>query len=211
MSDHEQRTGDWMQARCGMISASRFADVMTNGRGSETWGVTAERYMDELICERLTNQPAKEIKTAAMHWGIEHEPFAREAYEQRTGNTVELTGFIKVQGHLIGGSPDGLVGDDGIIEIKCPMTPQPHLRVIESMQVPDEHFEQIQGYLCITGRHWCDFISYQPTFPEAVRLIVIRMAADVDYHKELCKRLWAFESRLIERMRRLIPLLKGNK
>lgn len=203
----EQGTEAWLNARCGWITASRFKDVMSNGRGSAP-SKTAESYMDELVAERLTNKPASTLKTYAMEWGNQWEPVAREAYEQQTGNTVATVGFRKIEGHLIGGSADGLVGTDGIIEIKCPLTFGPHLRVVESMTVPDEHFEQIQGYMWILNRQWCDFISYHSDFPERFRLMVIRMQADAAYHKELESRVFQFEARLKERLAGLVARWK---
>lgn len=206
----QQGTEEWLRARCGNITCSRFADVMSNGRGNAP-SKTAQTYQDELLAEILTGKPAREVKTFAMEWGTTHEPIARELYEQRTGNKVTDGGIIKHAGHRITGSPDGLVGDDGSIEIKCPYTITPHMRVVESLQIPDEHWEQVQGYLWITGREWCDFISYHPDFPEQFQLIVVRVAANKEYHAELQAKLYAFEAALLSRVKAILERMKGTK
>lgn len=203
-------TETWEQLRLGNITASRFADVMTSDRSGKGFGRTAQTYMDQVISEILTQKPANQVKTFAMDWGHQWEPVAREAYEQKLGNKVDDAGIVQLTGHRITGSPDGLVGTDGIIEIKCPMTFVPHLRVVESCCMPDEHVEQVQGYLWLTGRSWCDFISYHSEFPEAVQLMVIRVDANKEFHKQLEERLFAFESEMIKRLKGIVQFMKGR-
>lgn len=200
----------WEQLRLGNITCSRFSDVMTNDRSGKGFGKTARTYMDEVISEILTQQPASQVKTFAMEHGHQYEPVARESYEQKSGNKVEDAGIVKLVGHRITGSPDGFVGTDGIIEIKCPLTFVPHLRVVESCCMPDEHTEQVQGYLWLTGRQWCDFISFHPLFPEPLQLMVIRVEANKEFHKQLEERVFAFECELMKRLKSIVQFMKGR-
>lgn len=173
----EQGTEEWKLARLGHVSASNIAAVMSKGKeGSES--AIRRAYKIKLIAERLTGKPQESYKNAAMEWGNEQEPFARMAYEARMNVLVEKTGFWKhPYKDWVGVSPDGLVGDDGLIEIKCPNTTT-HLEYIFDDVVPTEYRKQIQMQLWVTGRQWCDFVSYDPRMPEKNQLFVIRYKRD---------------------------------
>ena len=185
----EQRTTEWFEARAGKITGSRFKDVMTKGRKKdEIFGQTALSYAYELATERLTGVPADSFSNAYMEWGTEQEPNARLIYELDSGNTVVETGFVEMNDYC-GASPDGLVGEDGLVEIKCPKSTT-HLNTLISKKVPSQYIPQIQGQLMVTGRKWCDFVSFDPRFQDPdQQIIIIRVKRDDKYIAELKERI----------------------
>lgn len=198
--DCEQGSDEWRALRVGQITASRFPDVMTNGRAGQP-SETAKSYMMELAIERLTNMPTPNIQAKQLEWGNKHEGNARSLYVFATGNQVNRSGFA-FHGELtgVGGSIDGLVepkcGDPGILEIKCPFNSSYHLKNILSGKVPKDYFYQVQGGLWITGRKWCDFVSYDPRMPESHRLSVVRVERDEEAIAELEKKVLEFVTNL---------------
>lgn len=182
MIEHPQGSPEWLQSRCGIPSASRFAAVMAKIKTGES----AERrnYRTDLVVERLTGRPLEGFTTAAMKQGTEREPFARMAYEARTGLIVQEVGFCLHDTMEAGASPDGLIDADGGLEIKCPER-SAHLRYIQQPGEPPEYTWQIQGGMWITGRAYWDFVSYNPDFPEHLQLIVRRIKRDEDAIKRL--------------------------
>ena len=172
----EQGTQEWLQARCGKVTASRVADIMAKTKS----GYSASRgnYMAELVCERLTGVPTDTFKSAAMEWGTAQEPHARAAYEAVGGVLVEEVGFVPHPSIPdAGASPDGLVGAVGMIEIKCPYTAT-HIETLLSGKVPDRYNTQMQWQMACTGRTWCDYVSYDPRMPENMRLFLARVFRD---------------------------------
>jgi hypothetical protein len=168
-----QRDADWLHARCGMLTASRAKDMLAvrkDGRPSEA----RQTYALELVTERLTGRATERFTTAAMQWGTEQEYSARNLYGNTHGVTVEEVGFIKHDTLAAGCSPDGLIDWDGLIEIKCPWSSAVHVETWLHGR-PAEHMAQIQFQLWITGRDWCDFVSYDPRMPERLRLYVERI------------------------------------
>lgn len=191
MTEHEQGTVAWLQARAGHCTASRFADVLAKVRAGEA--ATRRDYRWQLVTERITGQPCRQYESAAMRRGKELEPHARMAYEAETGNLVDEVGFIL---HPVvtwaGCSPDGLIGDDGGVEIKCPDNPVIHVQTL-SGGMPTEHLPQVQGCMWITGRSWWDFASYHPDMPdERMRLYVERITRDEAYMTALNDEVHAF-------------------
>ena len=171
-----QRSDDWYAARCGKATASRFKDVMARLKNGNP-AADRQKYLTELVVERLTGQPVPAYENAAMRWGTEQEAVARAAYEQRTGVAVEETGFVAHDVLMAGCSPDGLVDWDGLIEIKCPYNTGVHIDTLLN-NMPAEHTAQVQGQMWITGREWCDFVSFDPRMPEPLQLYVQRIHAD---------------------------------
>jgi len=162
-----QRTDEWFQARLGHVTASRVSDAIA---GKDT--ATRRNYMVQLIAERLTGQQQESFTNAAMQWGTETEPLARAAY-QAENDLVEEVGFIKHPSiEWFGASPDGVVGE-GLIEIKCP-TSTTHLDWILGKKSPAKHQPQMMAQLAVTGKKWCDFVSFDPRLPEHLRLFVVR-------------------------------------
>jgi len=176
MSEIIQGSEEWLAIRVGKVTASRVADVIA--RTKTGWGASRVNYMAELIAERLTGEPAEKFTNAAMKWGTENEPDARIAYEFRTDSEVVQVGFIPHPTiSMTGASPDGLVGDDGLVEIKCPNTAT-HIDTLISQTVPGKYVTQMLWQMACTGRQWCDFVSFDPRMPEHMRLFVKRVPRD---------------------------------
>lgn len=173
-----QGSPEWFAARLGKVTASRINDVMaTLKSGGEAAG--RKNYRAQLVVERLTGQVAETYTNGAMQWGTDHEPDAREAYEFWAGVSVERAGFIDhptIEG--TGASPDGLIGCDGMIEIKCPNTAT-HIEWMLAGKVPPEHINQMTWQMECCNRKWCDFVSYDPRMPIDLQLFVApRLTAD---------------------------------
>ena len=175
----EQRTDDWFAARIGKVTASRVADVVAKTKSG--YSASRDNYMAQLVCERLTGKPAESFSNAAMQWGTETEPLARAAYEAKIDVLVDEVGFIDHPSIVnSGASPDGLVGADGLIEIKCPNTAT-HIDTLLSQTVPKKYADQIFWQMACTGRDWCDFVSYDPRLPSDLQLFIKRIPRDDKY------------------------------
>ena len=177
----EQRSEEWFQARLGKVTASRVVDVLAKIKSGES--ASRRNYKIQLVSERLTGERQETYVNQAMQDGIDREQFARDRYVQQFGE-VEEVGFIQHPTLEAGASPDGLVGTDGIIEIKCPMG-STHTETLMTQEVPSKYVPQIQFQLLVTGRKWCDFVSYNPMFPENLQVFVRRVFANKEYQKEL--------------------------
>lgn len=177
----EQRSEEWFQARLGKVTASRVADVLAKIKSGES--ASRRNYKIQLVSERLTGERQETYVNQAMQDGIDREQFARDRYVQQFGE-VEEVGFIQHPTLEAGASPDGLVGTDGIIEIKCPMG-STHTETLMTQEVPSKYVPQIQFQLLVTGRKWCDFVSYNPMFPENLQVFVRRVFANKEYQQEL--------------------------
>jgi putative phage-type endonuclease len=184
----EQRSEEWFQARLGLVTASRVADVLAKIKSGES--ASRRNYKIQLVSERLTGERQETYINQAMQDGIDREQFARDRYVQQFGE-VEEVGFVKHPTLEAGASPDGMVGDDGIIEIKCPMGTT-HTETLMTQEVPSKYIPQIQFQLRCTGRKWCDFVSYNPMFPQHLQVFVKRVEADEVYQMELDKEIEAF-------------------
>jgi len=190
----EQRTPEWYAARLGKVTASRVADITSKTKSG--YSTSRANYMAELLCERLTGTKADGYVNAAMQWGIDIEPSAREAYQSLLGVLVEETGFVNHPDiTMAGASPDGLIGDVGMVEIKCPTT-SVHIDTLMSGIVPSKHMAQIQWQMACTGRNWCDFVSYDPRMPENMCMFVQRVDRDEAYIEEIIKEVNLFLSEL---------------
>lgn len=181
----EQGSPEWFAARCGLVTASRISDLIA--RTKSGWGASRGNYMASLIAERLTGVPQDTYQNAAMIHGIETEPQARAAYEFFTDTTVEQVGFVK---HPVigdsGASPDGLVGTDGLVEIKCPNTAT-HINTLLSGTVETKYIVQMHWQMVCADRKWCDFVSYDPRLPSDLSLFVKRINCDGTMIAELEK------------------------
>lgn len=202
MSDFiPQRTDAWIQQRLGKVTASRIADVCA--RTKTGWGASRKNYMAELVAERLTGARVEGFTNAAMQWGTDQEPEARIAYEFYRDAAVVETGFVPHPSIAeTGASPDGLIGDDGLVEIKCPSIAT-HLETLDGAQIPQKYFFQMQWQMACTGRQWCDFASYDPRLPESMRLYVERVAREDTVIAALEKDVIDFLKELRETVRRL--------
>jgi len=194
----EQGTPEWFAARLGKVTASRVADIIAKTKSG--YSTSRANYMAELVCERLTGRQGDFFQNAAMAWGTNTEPMARAAYEALEGMLVEETGFVShATIEMAGASPDGLVGDDGLIECKCPMTAT-HLETLLGKSVPSKYVAQMQWQMACTGRKWCDFVSFDPRMPEHMQLFVKRLERDEDYIIELEREVEKFLSELEEKI-----------
>ena len=198
--DFAQGSPEWLRSRIGIVSASRFKDVLTEPKSkadkeSGILSVTAETYMYELVSMILTDE-APSFSSAATDWGHENEPLARLEYSMMTDNNVEEAGIFFHDNRKAGASPDGLVGDGGMIEVKCPFNTVNHVRTVVAGDMPKEHMPQVQGNLWINGREWCDFISFDPRIEGDGRLFIKRIYRDETYIKNLERRVLAFIQKL---------------
>ena len=169
-----QRSEDWHADRCGKVTASRVKDISAKPKTGKAYNALTLT----ILTERLTGVQEESFTNSAMQWGIDQEPYAIAAYENETGNFVVGTGLIDQPAiKMSGASPDGLVDQDGQLEVKCPGS-QTHLNTILTQEVPAEYVPQITWQLACTRRKWCDFVSYDPRLPEHLQLVVIRVNAE---------------------------------
>lgn len=183
-SEVEQRTDDWFQARLGKVTASKVSDVMAKTKSG--YSASRQNYMAQLICERLTGVKQDSFTNAAMQRGTELEPMAREIYVLNSFDaTVTEVGFIPHPTiDNFGASPDGLVNDDGLIEIKCPNT-WTHLEFIKSNEPKREYILQMHVQMMCTGRKWCDFVSFDDRLPDEYQFRVKRIEFNPILAKEI--------------------------
>lgn len=175
--DCEQGSQEWLSARLGVPSASQFSKIVTGKGGKST---QVEAYINQLVAEELTGETTFVYVNEHMKRGTELEPDARELYEALTGQTVQEVGFCLHDTVNAGCSPDGLVGEDGGLEIKCP-APATHVEWVKAGVVPSKHLQQIMGCLWITGRSWWDFMSYHQT----MKPLIVRVERDEEYIEAL--------------------------
>lgn len=192
---------EWKRARMGNVGASRIADVMAKTKSG--YAASRSNYAAQLIVERMTGLPAETHSNAAMEWGTLHEPDARAAYEFRTDATVTETGFVLHPTiEKAGASPDGLVGDEGLIEIKCPQTAT-HIETLLTGNVDRRYILQMQFQMACTGRKWCDFVSYDPRMPEQMRYFCKRIDRDENLIGEIEKEVKAFLAEVADTVKSL--------
>ena len=171
--DVEQGSDEWKAARLGRVTASRVADMTAKTKTG--WGASRANYLAELVAERLTGAPAERYTNAAMEWGSENEAAARSVYEMMTDATVEQVGAVLHPSiDMALASPDGLVGTDGLVEIKCPSTAT-HIDTLLTQTIPDKYIKQMQFQMACTGRAWCDFVSFDPRMPGDMQLFIKRV------------------------------------
>lgn len=183
MNDIIQRSPEWYEARLGKVTASRVADVIA--RTKSGWGAGRANYMAELIAERLSGAPAMGFVSSAMQHGIDTEPQARDEYAFYADASPVEVGFVP---HptigMSGASPDGLISDDGLVEIKCPNTAT-HIETLLGSSVPGKYVTQMQWQMACTGRLWCDFVSFDPRMPPEMQLFVRRVPRDASMIADL--------------------------
>lgn len=199
-----QGSQEWLNARAKVITASCLTKVMSKGRGSAP-SKTRLTYMIEIATEILTGNPVTGgYQNDAMRRGNELEPDARDYYTMLSGNSVEQVGLIYLNElKRVGASVDGLVGDDGLVEIKCPNL-NTHVNYMLDGVMPSEYVKQVQGQMWVTGRQWCDFISYHP---ESHKMgFMIRVDRDDEAIKEISDAVYKFIGELdvlVEKLRSL--------
>lgn len=178
-----QGSAEWFAARMGRVTASRVADVVAKTKSG--YSTSRENYCIELALERLTGTRQESFANAAMKWGTETEPLARAAYEAHTGALVDEVGMVSHPSiEMSGASPDGLVDDDGLLEIKCPNSAT-HASTLLSGKPDGKYIIQMMWQMACTGRQWCDFASFDPRFPQPLQLFVKRIPRDAEKIAEL--------------------------
>ena len=183
----QQGTDEWFAARLGKVTASRAADVMTKKGSAARANLSAQ-----LVLERLTNTKGESFSSASMQWGVDQEPFARAAYEAHSGVWVDTVGFVQHPTiERAGASPDGLVGHDGLVEIKCPNTAT-MIDTLLTGKVPSNYATQMQMQMACTGRAWCDYAVFDSRMPVKAQLFVKRVQRDQKFIDDLNKEIIAF-------------------
>lgn len=200
----EQGSEQWHQLRSGKVTASRVADILAQTKNGPS--ASRQNYLIELALQRSTGTIEPSYTNAAMEWGTQTEPQARVAYEVETGNFVDQVAFIDHPTIAwFGCSPDGLVGDDSLIEIKCPNSPT-HWEYFKSQEPPQKYVIQMQAQMAVTGRKWCDFVSFDPRMPTRSQLLIVCVERDETFIAEMEEKIKQFLSEVeVE-----VNLMKGN-
>jgi len=197
----QQRSDAWQKLRVGIPTASCFDKIITPATGMAS--ASAVAYRRELLAEWLMGEPVSIKESGWMQRGTEMEPEARAFYEFEADAEVTETGFVFLdERRLIGCSPDGLVGDDGLVEIKCP-APHTHVGYLIDSRLPTAYIPQVQGALWVTGRQWCDFVSYSDTMES----LIVRVNRDESYIAKMATLIEAFVATMLQE--RQILLSRG--
>lgn len=176
----DQGSEEWLKLRLGVATASNFDKIITpTGKESAQF----EKYALELATQTLVSEPDSTFKNEAMQRGNALEPLARQLYQETTLNFVDEITMFKSDCGNFGYSPDGLIGEDGLLEIKCPLATT-HLKYLIDNKLPSEYIPQVQGGLLVSGRKWCDFVSYHPNFKER-NMLIIRVERDEEFIAKL--------------------------
>lgn len=200
ITDMLQGSELWHQIRLGKVTGIGMKSVLSNGRGSAP-SKMSETYMMELIAEKLTGQAKPFFENDAMKWGTETEPQARAMYELNSGNDVVEVAFIE-RNEFIGVSPDGLIGDDGMIEIKCPETTTQLKRALTDSYSKD-YTTQIQMQLWVSGRAWCDFLSFDPRLDIDASYLLQRVYRDENFIEDMAEKTKLFIDKMNEILTKL--------
>jgi len=200
----DQGSEEWFTIRIGKVTASRVADVIAKTKTG--YSATRDNYMAQLICERLTGLKGESFTNAAMQHGTDTEPLARAAYEALKDVLVDEVGFVPHPTiEMAGASPDGLVGDDGLLEIKCPNTAT-HIETLISKVVPGKYNTQMQFQMACTGRQWCDFVSFDNRLPEMFQLFVTRVQRDEVFIRLIEAEIVQFIAELDDKINKLMKV-----
>lgn len=207
MSEILQRTPEWFELRLGKVTASRIGDLMAKTRSG--YAASRANYMAELAIQRLTGAVGQGFTSPAMLWGTEQESNARNAYSFFTDNAVNEIAFINHPTiEQAGASPDGLVGDDGLVEIKCPNSAT-HLDTLLTGKINNKYLLQMQWQMACSGRKWCDFVSFDPRFPEDLKIFIKRVNRDDERIAEITAEVKKFLAELDETMTQLEQLAEA--
>lgn len=202
--DFPQGSVEWLGARAGKVTASCISNVLATIKTGEA--AARRDYRAQLVAEILTGKPQGDTYiNAEMQFGIDTEPYARDAYEAAEGVLVDQVGFILHPSiDRAGASPDGLVGDDGLVEIKCPKVAT-HLFYLLDGVVPSKYQPQMMWQMACSGRAWCDFVSYRPDLPDNLQLFKARLVRDDKRIKEMEAEVVLFLSEVDKLLARLRP------
>lgn len=204
----EQGSDAWKAMRCGKVTGSRIADIVRKTRT----GVSATRqtYLGQLVAERLTNTVRDGFKSPSMKWGNDAEPEARLTYSIMMGETIEQIAFVDhPRVAMSGASPDGLVGERGLVEIKCPDV-DTHIGYLLGDAIPADYITQMQWQMACTERDWCDWVSFDPRMPEDMRLEVRRVERDDVMIAELEHQVMKFLAEVEDTIERLVAKFRSE-
>lgn len=211
-----QNNAGWEMDRLFHFTSSEVHKLLTKPKSGDGISKTAESYVFVKLAEVLTNGSSRDfqqVDTKQMKWGHHWEGEARYLYEKRTGARVDLVGFIEMDEYF-GGSPDGLVGDDGGIEIKCPYTSETHARYLmmeepkDLLNLKPEYYAQIQANMLVTGREWFDFVSFDPRMAQdKTRLFVLRIPRDEGYIERIKEALKAAVDALQKYEKKILSII----
>lgn len=208
MTNEQYGTDEWRRARLGWLTASRIADATAKLK-SGGYGASRANLMAALICELLTDIPMESFTTKEMQWGIDHEPEAIAAYSWHFDVEVQPTGFVRhPRIDYCGATPDGAVGDDGLIEIKCPNT-STHVDTLLRGAPDPRYIKQMQFQLSCTGRKWVDFVTYDPRMPLELQFRAYRVPRDDKMIAELESEAEKFLAEMDEKIRALRELCQA--
>ena len=200
--DCTQGSQEWLAARLGKVSASRIADVVAKTKSG--WGASRANYSAELIAERLTGAPAERFVNSAMTHGTDTEPQARLAYEIMQGVEVVQVGLVLHPTiDMACASPDGLVGEHGLIEIKAPNT-STHINTLLTDAIDGKYVKQMQWQMACANRQWCDFVSFDPRLPAEMQMFIQRVPFDPVMIAELELEARTFLAEIDDTMARLL-------
>jgi len=201
INDCVQGSDEWKAARCGSLGGSRFHEAIAKTKSG--WGASRSNLAAELVIERLTGQPVEKFVNDAMRAGTENEPIARGLYEFMNDCEVQQVGLI-LHPHInkSHSSPDGLVADDGLIEIKAPLAAT-HLKTLLGEDIDHKYRVQMMWGMAVSGRQWCDFVSFNPSFPSEMQLYVQRVHRDDAMIAELEKEARIFLSEVDQTISKL--------
>jgi len=207
VEDTSQGSDYWKEQRRGKLTGSKFDTLMKTGRKKDDrFSKQAMNYIYEKVAEVIT-ESTHEVSSSAMAWGSDHEYQAIEKYMEIKNVVVDPCGFIEFNS-ISGSSPDGLVGEHGCVEVKCPFNPANHAKVLLTNEVPEDYIFQVQGHMMVTGRKWCDFISFDPRVQdEALAIVIIRVPRDEELIKVLKDRIKEAE----ELIKKLIKQLQNEQ
>ena len=199
-----QGSPEWFQMRLGKVTASRVADILAKTKTGPS--ASRQNYLIELALQRTTGIIQESYSNAAMEWGTQTEPQARVAYEVNTNNFVDQVAFIDHPSiKWFGCSPDGLVSDRGLLEIKCPNSAT-HWEYFKAKEPPKKYFIQMQAQIAVTGRDWCDFVSFDPRMPDRSQLLIVRVDRDDAFIAEMEAEIKKF----LEEVQTEVNLMKGS-
>ena len=210
MDDNAQRTPEWYEKRRGKVTASKIKVIVLRQKNGSFYA-SREAYKNQIICEILTGSVAQSFTTPAMQHGIDTEDMAFDDYAKTIWSEVTKADFVE---HPTiprsGASPDGYVGSDGLIEIKCPNSTT-HIETLRRGTYDDEYLPQMQWQMACTGRQWCDFVSYDPRLPEDYRLFVDRVQRDDLWISQANEMVVQFLKEVDEEIAKLQERVKGDK
>ena len=196
-----QGSAEWLAERAGCLTASAIADMLAKTKTGES--ASRANLRARLVAERLTGMPQDSFSSPAMKWGNEQEPFARAAYEIASGNLVDQVGLVMHPAiQFAGASPDGLIDESGLVEIKCPNTAT-HIEYLLAGVPPKKYQPQMLWQMECTGREWCDFVSFDPRMPENMQLFVVRFNRDEKALDEIRSEAIAFLAEVDELIKQL--------